>query len=103
MRARIIIALGVLAAAAIAAGGCARDDARSPSTGGMSMRNPLAPAQSTPAAPDSNPGHHPPPPGPGPHDKFSVQFAGADSAFAGQSCTTSWLFGNNGHASISVA
>ena len=100
MRARIILAAAIVAAATIAVSGCARTDRANSTLSHSFAVNAMAPGVSV--APDSVPGPHPPPPQ-GPKQNLSVQFAGADSAVAGQTTNTRWLFGNSGHASLAVS
>lgn len=102
MRTRIIIAAGVIAAAAILAGGCSRDDARSLSPSRLLASGPVAPGVEVATKPDSMPGPNPPPPQ-GPQQNLSLQFTGADSVSAGQTANTRWLFGNSGHSSLTVS
>jgi hypothetical protein len=102
MRMKRMITVGMIVAAALTAWGCSANDPGNASAGRMSVGNLLAPAQGLPAKPDSMPGHNPPP-HPPKKQPLSLQFAGADSGFAGQSANTRWLFGNSGHQSISVA
>ena len=100
MRTRLLIALGFIAAAAMAVSGCYFSD-RSASAQRTALGNPLAPIAATAAMPDSQPGPPPHPPKP-PKAGFSVQFAGSDSAAAGQTSVTRWLFGNTTHSSITA-
>ena len=102
MRTRSLISVGIVAAAAIAAGGCILTAPRSPSSDRLSAGNPLTARQSTTASPDSMPGPNPPP-HPSPQPTLSVQFTGSDSVAAGQTSVTRWLFGNGGHSAITVA
>ena len=97
MRTRFLIAVGVIAAAAIAAGGCILTAPNRPSA-----TSALAAGQVITAKPDSTPGPTPPPP-PSPQPSISVQFTGADTVLAGQTSVTRWLFGNGGHSPITVA
>jgi hypothetical protein len=107
MRNRRTITLSILVAASLAASlamlGCSANDPGGATTGHLSLARLLAPGQTLTAPPDSMPGHHPPPPSPGPKQVLSLQFAGADSASAGHSANTRWQFGNSGHAALSVS
>jgi hypothetical protein len=95
MRTRLLIAAGVIAAAAMGVSGCLSE--RNASTH-AAQGNPMSPITATAAMPDSHPGPPPPPPKPN-NPGLSVQFAGADSASAGQTAVTRWQFGNTTHSS----
>ena len=98
MRARLLLALGVLGWMAIAAAGCSKDTS-SPLSGALT--HPLAPIAATSAPPDSNPGGpHPPPPHHGPPPPTpAVVFVSADSAAAGDTVATRWqLFNSSRHS-----
>jgi hypothetical protein len=100
MRASIILAAAIVAAVTLAVSGCARSDRAGSTLSHSFAVNAMAPGVSV--APDSTPVPNPPPPR-GPKQSLSVQFAGADSAAAGQTANTRWLFGNSGHASLAVS
>jgi hypothetical protein len=91
-------AVVVLLVAAVAAG-CSRNAARDAQSAGLLAHNPLAPAQASPARPDSTP--HPGPPRP-PKQDLLLQFVGSDSVSAGQTSITRWQFSNGGHSLLSV-
>jgi hypothetical protein len=97
MRTRSLIAVGFMAAAAAGMIGCYLDPQ---STDRNAQGSLMAPIVATAAKPDSVPPPHPPkPPKPG----LSVQFSGSDSASAGQTAVTRWLFANSSHASITAS
>jgi hypothetical protein len=95
------LTLGTILAATLAVIGCSTNDPGNGTAGRMSVGNLLGPIRGITAKPDSTPVHNPPPT-PGPKQIVSLQSAGADSAFAGQTANTRWRFGNAGHASIQV-
>jgi len=98
MRTKLWVTAGFIAAAAVGVSGCYLSD-RSASAQRASPANPMSPILATTAMPESVPPPHPPKP---PKATFSVQFAGSDSAAAGQTSVTRWLFGNTTHASITA-
>jgi hypothetical protein len=97
MRTRPLIAVGFVAAAAAGMIGCLIDPQSS--TDRSAQGSLIAPLVGAAAKPDSVPPPRPPKP---PKPVFSVQFAGADSASAGQTATTFWLFTNTAHSSITA-
>jgi hypothetical protein len=97
MRTRPLIAVGFVAAAAAGMIGCLIDPQSS--TGRSAQGSLIAPLVGAAAKPDSVPPPRPPKP---PKPAFSVQFAGADSAAAGQNANTRWQFENSSHASITA-
>lgn len=99
MRARWLIALGVITTVAFAANGCGRTEGANPTLLHSFAVNATGPGVTV--ARDTVPVHNPPPPQ-GPKQNLSVQFAGADSAAAGQTANTRWLFANSGHSSLEV-
>lgn len=101
MRSRLWIALGVLAATALAVGGCYLGDSRDGGADRLSSRNPMAPLEATAAPPDSGPDPGPPP-RPTRPPRLTVAFAGADAVQPGETSITRWSFGNAGHSTLAV-
>ena len=97
MRTRSLITAGFMAASAAGMFGCLLDPQ---STDRNAQGSLIAPIMATAAKPDSVPPPHPPKP---PKPSFSVQFSGSDSASAGQTAETRWLFTNSTHASITAS
>jgi hypothetical protein len=96
MKANLIVRMVLIAAAVAVVGGCNFSEPGNLSSQRVGAGNPFAPNAGTMAAPDSLPGHPPKP------ERFTVQFAGADTVSAGQTSTTRWVFGNSGHSSLTA-
>ena len=100
MKAKLLIALGILAVAAIAVAGCSRNDPGAAGSRSL-LANPFAPGAAAPAKPDSIPGG-PPPPKPSPPPILSASFVSTDTAAAGVTVNTFWRLGNPNHSTFTT-